>query len=158
MKKLGIALLLTAVITLPILLLLNQISIVVFTAIGALWLLSALVLFLGPETITEITIWKASIKRDVQAAREIRDEVERVRTELRYLTKLIVEDSYIVASSSMLALGGGGAARKRIEQNLDKLSEFAEPIKEKEQAWWRDLEALFASHGTPENKNNNKPA
>lgn len=145
MKKLGIALLLIALVGLSALLVTNVIGLSLFIPIGVLWLLGSLVLILGPETITEITVWKASIKRDVKAAAEIRDEVAGVREELRRITKGIVEDAYILASCSSLAMGAEQAARARLEKNLDELSKFAEPIKEKEEQWWAELRELFAS-------------
>lgn len=144
MKKLGIALLVLALLGLPLLLIISIINLAAFVTIGTLWLAGSLVLILGPETITEVTIWKASIKRDVKAAREIREDVEGVRNELRSITKLIVEDAYIVASSSFLAMGGESAARTRLENNLKQLSEFAEPIKENEDNWWGELRELYA--------------
>jgi len=119
-----------------------------FLAIGTLWLLGSLVLILGPETISEITIWKASIRRDVQAARQFRDEAQQIREDLRRLTKLIVEDAFVLGSSSFLAMGADAVAKARLEKNLDELSKFAEPIKEREDAWWADLQALFANRKT----------
>lgn len=153
MKKLGIVLLVVALLGLPLLLISNIINLATFVAVGSLWLVGSLVLILGPETITEVTIWKASIKRDVKAAKEIREEVETVRNELRSITKLIVEDAYIVASSSFLAMGGESTAKKRLESNLGKLSEFVEPIKEKEDEWWRELTDLYASRKSSSKSN-----
>ena len=121
----------------------NIISLVLFFSIGLLWLLGSLIFILGPESITEITIWNTSIKRDVKAAAEIRDEVTCVREELRQLTKGIVEEAYILASCSSLAMGADQKARDRLENNLDKLSKFAEPIKEREEKWWAELHELF---------------
>jgi hypothetical protein len=145
MKKLGLALLLIALFGLSALLVTNCIGLELFIPLGTLWLIGSLVLIVGPETITEITVWKASIKRDVKAAQDIRNEIEGIREELRGVTKLIVEDAYILASSSFLAMGGDQAARTRIEKNLDTLSKFAEPIKEKEENWWAELTKLFAN-------------
>jgi hypothetical protein len=144
MKILGLSLLLVALFGLSALLITNHIGLSIFIPLGTLWLAGALVLILGPETITEITVWKASIKRDLHAAREIRDEVEGIRGELRGITKRIVEDAYIVASNSLLVLGGDQAARTRLEENLEALSKFAEPIKDKEEQWWAELRELFA--------------
>lgn len=145
MRVFGVTLLVLAVVSLPLLLLSGIINLAIFFATGSLWLVASLVLILGPETITEVTIWKASIKRDVKAAKEIREDVEAVRNELRSITKLIAEDAYILASSSFLAIGGGGAAKRRLESNLEKLCEFAEPKKEKEDEWWSELTALYSS-------------
>lgn len=143
MKKLGVALLVATMVGLSAMLLLGLIGLATFTALGALWLLGSFVLILGTETITEITLWKASIKRDVKAAKEIRDEVEMIREQLRKVTKGIVEDSFILASCSHLAMGAEPAARSRLEKNLAELSKFTEPIEEKEAQWWQELRGVF---------------
>ncbi len=145
MKKIGLGLLLIALFGLSALLVSNYIGLKIFIPLGTLWLVGSLVLIVGPETITEITVWKASIKRDVKAARDIRNEIEDIREQLRGITKTIVEDAYILAANSFLAMGGEGAARARIEKNLETLSKFAEPIKEKEEKWWTELQGLFAN-------------
>lgn len=145
MKRLGLALLLAALVGLTALLITKVIGVGIFGALGTLWLAGSLVLMVGPETISEIKVWKASIKRDVKAAQEIRNEVESVRNELRHITKMLVEDAYILGSSSFLAMGAEQAARKRLEKNMDELSKFAEPIKEKEHKWWAELQELFAT-------------
>jgi hypothetical protein len=155
MKKLGLALLLAALVGLPAMLLLGFIGLGIFIPVGMLWLLGSFVLIFGPETITEITLWKASIKRDVKAAREIRDEVEKTREELRQVTKGIVEESYILASCSMLAMGAEPAARSRLEKNLTELSKFAEPIKENEARWWEELRQVFANRSAADQSGKN---
>ena len=151
MMMLGKVLFLIVLIGLPWLLLAKVIDLGVFGAIGVFGLLGSFALIVGPESITEFTMGKISIKRDVKAARELRDEVAQVREELRDVTKLIVEDAYIVASSSFLAMGAEGAARERLESNLEQLSKFAEPLKEQEDEWWEELQRLFASrqHDVP---------
>lgn len=150
MRIAGICLLTVTLIGLPILLLAGWISLMVFVAIGAFWLVGSLVLLLGTETISEITIWKASIKRDVKAAREIREEVESVREELRSVTKLIVESSYINASCSLMAAGTDQKAKEKLEGNLQELSEFFEPDTTKNQEFWRPLKGLFEYRNEPE--------
>lgn len=145
MKKLGVFLLLLALVGLSGLLIAKCISLSLFFALGVLWLLGSFVLILGPETITEITVWKASIKRDVQAAKEFRDEAQQIREDMRRVTKTIVEDAFILASSSFLAMGAESLAKARLEKNLDELSKFAEPIKEHEDKWWAELQELFAN-------------
>ena len=144
MKILGVLLLLSALVGLSGLLIAQIIPLSLFAALAVLWLLGSFVLILGPETITEITVWKASIKRDLQAAKQFRDEAQQIREDLRRVTKGIVEDSYILASESFLAMGGDSAAKKRIEKNLEELSKFAEPIKDNEDKWWKELEDLYA--------------
>ncbi|MBW0149541.1 hypothetical protein [Marinobacter arenosus] len=144
MKKAGIFLLALTLIGLPILLLTGFIELTVFIAIGAFWLVGSFVLLLGPETISEVTIWKASIKRDVKAAREIREEMESVREELRAITKLSVESTYINAACSFMAMGSDLQAKEKLEENLQKLSEFAESDPVKNDEFWRNTKGLFA--------------
>jgi hypothetical protein len=159
MKKLGLALLLAVLVGLPAMLVLGWIGLGIFIPVGVLWLLGSFVIIFGPETITEITLWKASIKRDVKAAGEIRDEVEKIREELRQVTKGIVEESYILASCSMLAIQGAeSAARSRLEKNLAELSKFAEPIKEKEDRWWKELRKVFANRRATDSVESEKDA
>lgn len=150
MRVAGICLLTVTLIGLPALLLMGWISLMVFIAIGAFWLVGSLVLLLGTETISEITIWKASIKRDVKAAREIREEVESVREELRSVTKLIVESSYINASCSLMAAGTDQKAKEKLENNLQELSEFFESDSVKNQEFWQPLRGLFEYRNEPE--------
>lgn len=149
MKNLGVALLLIALLGLTPLLMFDHIRVDCFVALASFWLVVSLVLIVGPETISEITVWKASIKRDVKAAKEIRNEVEYIRNELRRITKIIVEDSYVVASCTSLAMGAEQAARARLEKNLEDLSKFAEPIKDKEDKWWAELQELFPNRSKP---------
>jgi hypothetical protein len=40
-------------------------------------------------------------------------------------------------------MGGDAIAKARLEKNLEELSKFVEPIKEREDAWWAELQALF---------------
>jgi hypothetical protein len=146
MRILGVCLLVLALLGLSGLLVVQLIPLGVFLALGTLWLLASLILLLGPETISEITIWKASIKRDVQAAKQFRDEAQQIREDLRRLTKTIVEDAFILGSNSFLTLGVQSEAKARLEKNLGELSKFAEPIKEREDAWWVELQALVSEH------------
>lgn len=98
--------------------------------------------YFEPETIKKIAIWKLTIERDVTVAEEIKNQVTATAEELRKVTKLIIEDTYITASSSMLAMGDS-PAKSRLEKNLDSLSKFVEPDKEKEDAWWGELNELY---------------
>lgn len=151
MKTLGLVLLLVSLLGLSILLILKTIGLAAFIPLATLWVISSIILLLGPDTIKEITIWKASIKRDVKAAQQTREHVEKIREEIREITKRIVEDSYILGSTGFLAAGSAPDARKRLEANLSALSCFAEPIKEKEDQWWEELKSLF-SHRIPQKK------
>ena len=133
-----------ALLILSVLLITDRIDCVKSLFLAISWGLFCFLVYVGPETITEVTFLRASIKRDLAAAREIRDEIEGVRQELRGIVRVIVEDTYILASCSFLAAGAEQAARTRLEQNWDTLSEFAEPIKARNEKWWDELEELFA--------------
>lgn len=144
MRRTGLLMLAPLVIALPIALFAKAIDVPIFVSVGALWLMVAVFLIVGPESISEISFGKASIKRDVKAARDARDEVEAVRDQLRVVTRAVVEDSYILASTGMLAAGGDQKAANRLEANLDVLSKFVEPNATSEKEWWKDLESVFA--------------
>ena len=118
MGKIWIILLVTVYVIFSLLFITDQIRKDHFITLIIVWLVMFLILYIGPETITEITAWKLSIKRDVKAAKEIRNEVEKIMDKLRDVTKISVENAYILASSSFLAMGGDGEARKKIEENL----------------------------------------
>lgn len=119
----------------------KQVDVISFGAISIIWLIVFILFYFEPETIKKITIWKASIERDVTTAAKIKNEVMEVKEKLHHVTKAVVEDSYIIASSSMLAMGKS-EARSRLEKNLDVLSKFVEPDSKKEDKWWKELNTL----------------
>ncbi|OXR38888.1 hypothetical protein PSJE_01350 [Pseudomonas jessenii] len=139
----GFALLAVAVVALPIALFAKAIEIEAFSAVAVVWLLVSAVMILG-DSITEITLWKASIKRDVQAVRDARSEVESLRDQLRAIARASAENSYILASTGMLAIGGDSKAGNRLEANLEVLGRFVEPDKTDENNWWKDVASVFA--------------
>jgi hypothetical protein len=143
MSLFGLVVLLLVLLVLSALLVRQVIHVSAFVSLGVFWLIASLILILGPETISEFTVWNTSVKRDVLAARQFRDETQQIRDSLRRVTKSIVEDSYILASESFLAMGGDSAAKQRIEKNLKELSKFAEPINENEEEWWKELHNLY---------------
>jgi hypothetical protein len=122
---------------------LGLVSVLPGLAAWFMWLILTLFFLAGPETVSEITFWKASIKRDVLAARQIREEIAGTAERLRSVVRLIVENSYILGSSSFLAMGADRLAGDRLNKNIDLLSEFAEPDKTAEDAWWQELKDLF---------------
>ena len=122
-----------------ILLILGKITLWVFLGLCGIWIIGFLILAGGPETISEISIWKTSIKRDVKAARQIRHEIEKIYDELKNVVKLTAENSFILGSSSFLAMGGDSNAKKRLEKNIQSLSDFVEPLEEAQDIWWDEL-------------------
>jgi len=121
----------------------GEIGTVEFIAISSIWFLVFLVFYFEPETIKKIAIWKLTIERDVTIAEDIRKEVSSTAEELRKVAKAVAEDTYILASSSFLAIGDS-PAKKRLEENLDILSRFVEPDEGKEDDWWNELKELLS--------------
>lgn len=93
----GFALLGISVVALPIAYLSSAIDFGAFSAVAILWLLVSAALIFG-DSITEINLWKASIKRDVQATRVAREEVEAIRDQLRKVSAVSVENTYLISS------------------------------------------------------------
>jgi hypothetical protein len=125
------------------LLLLQVVPVLTGLAAWAVCLIVCIIFLVGPETVSEVSFWKASIKRDVQAAREIREDIQASADRLRKVVRLVVENSYILACSSFLAAGGERTARERLEKNLDVLTDFAGVDTDAEDAWWAELKGLF---------------
>ncbi|PLA73466.1 hypothetical protein CYQ88_11045 [Hydrogenovibrio sp. SC-1] len=123
-------------------LVISKIGVGSFMAISSIWFLIFAMFYFEPETIKKIAIWKLTIERDVTVAQEIKNQVSATAEELRKVTKLIIEDTYIIASSSTLAMVDS-PARSRLEKNLGYLSRFVEPDKENEDAWWGELNELY---------------
>ena len=139
-RRCGFALLAIAVIALPIALFAKGIDVGTFCAVGIVWLLVSAVLILG-DSITEITLWKATIKRDVQAAKVARAEVEAVRDELRVAVKSLV-DSTEIAFSMSLSIESPDEILERRARAVERLQEFAEPDPVKLREWREELKKL----------------
>lgn len=152
MRRTGLFMLAPLVVALPIALFVKAIDVPTFASVGSLWLMVAVFLIVGPESISEVSFGKASIKRDVKAARDARDEVEAVREQLRIVTRAGVENSYILASTGMLAMGGDQKAARRLEANLEVLCKFVEPDPVNENKWWKDVESVFADRHADQGK------
>jgi hypothetical protein len=129
---------------LSMLVILAKIELSVFTGVSIIWLFAFLMVAGGIESIIELTAGKLSIKRSVKEAKEANQEAQRIRDELREITRANVENAWILASASMLAAGGDKKARERLEKNLSTLSEFVEADKTNEDKWWSELRELFA--------------
>jgi len=129
------------IVIVTILLILSIINVAVFIAISTVWILIFIFSLFGSETITEVKIWKTSIKRDVAAAKEIREEIEKTANELKEVVKLSMENSFIIADASLLTWQGvqDNPALKRIEINFDKLSNIVYSKKEDRDLWMKNL-------------------
>ncbi|PTS84022.1 hypothetical protein DBR00_11625 [Pseudomonas sp. HMWF032] len=132
----------------PIALFFGCVALPEFAATTAIWLVVSVLLIVGPESISELSIGVASIKRDVQSARDAKEEAEQIRDNLRSVTKLITEAAYITAGSSFLAQGQS-PARSRIEEVLGDLESFAEEDPEKRRLWCEKMQAIFNDRATP---------
>lgn len=137
----GFALLALTVLALPIAVFSGAIDLPMFLSVGALWMVVSAALIFGHD-ITEITLWKASIKRDVTAAMIARQEVEAIRDQLRRIAAVTTENAYIVSGEHVLLvrelLGEQNAeltktspGMVRLFQNMNEIWKFAEPDEKK---------------------------
>lgn len=94
---------------------------------------------IGIDNISEFTMGKFSIKRDLRKAEKILHEIEAIKKDINKMTKLSAENSYILASESMLAMGGDRHVAERLEKNIDKLIKLVGD----DESWWKDVEKLF---------------
>lgn len=133
----GFSLLAVTVLALPIAVFCGAIDLPTFLSVGALWLIVSAAMIFGQD-ITEITLWKASIKRDAKAARLAKEEVEKIRDQLRRISAVTVENSYII-SGELLELAGqlmgdssveitkSSLGMKRLTENMNEIWRFVEP-------------------------------
>ncbi|MBZ3665529.1 hypothetical protein [Pseudomonas monteilii] len=136
-KRCGFTLLALAVIGLPIGLFAGGIDFGHYAAVATVWLLVAAMLIMG-ESVTEVTLWKASIKRDVQAARDARYEAEAVRDELRTALRSLIDASEIGFSVARIFECPDEVLERR-SRAVERLQVFAEPDEDKRQIWIKDL-------------------
>lgn len=133
----GFALLALTVVALPVAVFAGGIDLPTFLSIGALWLVVSAAMIFGHD-ITEITLWKASIKRDVTAAKQAREEVEAIRDQIRKVSAVTVENSYILSGELLLLvkhltgdqnleLARKSPGMKRLFANMNEVWKFVEP-------------------------------
>lgn len=94
---------------------------------------------IGIDNIGEFTMGKFSIKRDLRKAEKILHEIETIKEDINKMIKLSAENSYILASESMLAMGGDKHIAERLEKNMDELIGLAGDNRN----WSKDMERLF---------------
>ena len=125
------------VVVLPIAVFFDAIDLPVFLSVGALWLVVSATMIFGHD-ITEITLWKASIKRDVTATMRARQEVEEIRDQLRKVSSVTVENSYIISGEILLLvkhlmgeenleIAKTSPGMKRLFKNMNEVWTFVEP-------------------------------
>lgn len=129
----GFVILAVAVIALPIALFAKAIDLATFGAVAAVWLVVSATLILG-ESITEITLGTASIKRDVKAAKEARQGAEEVLLQLREITRLVIENEYVLLSGSQLAELEHPSVLN-VQRNLDLLTDLILVVGEDKEQW-----------------------
>ncbi|AMS22153.1 hypothetical protein AYK59_19180 [Pseudomonas synxantha] len=107
-RRTGYAILWPLLIGLPVALFAGGIGVATFTAVATLWLLVAIFLIIGPDSISEISFWKASIKTDAKAAKQARNEAEAIRDELKQVARLNIENVFVLNSllAGIYASGG----------------------------------------------------
>lgn len=133
----GFVLLAVTVVGLPVAVFAGVVDLPTFLSIGVLWLVVSAAMIFGHD-ITEITLWKASIKRDVTAAKQARDEVEVIRDQLRKVSAVTVENSYIISGEFLLLVRHlmgdenlevvqASPGMKRLFQNMNEVWKLVEP-------------------------------
>jgi hypothetical protein len=76
-------------------------------------------------------------------ARMIKEDVEKIRDNLREVMKYVSENEFILLSSSFMAAEGKTKHRDHLLSNLDKMLDFVEPDVEKKDKWWKPIDGLF---------------
>lgn len=158
LQRVGYAMLWPILLAFPIALLAGSIGLKVFIALETLWLLVAVFLILGPDSISEITFWKASIRRsaesaekDAKAAHEAKEEAERIRNNLRELARLNIENTYAL---NCLVAGLFQPQRHPsmalIEENLNKLTPLVSNDPQLVKAWQERMRHLMQQSFEPQ--------
>lgn len=120
----------------------NSLTAAQFTAVATVWVLIYIVISIDPDTITEVRLWAASIKRDVEAAKSIRAEVAETKEGIRQVAHAMTEISYYMLKFGFVT----GSSRRhplseRLEIDLKTLTRFVEPDEQKRNEWLAMLTA-----------------
>jgi hypothetical protein len=127
-RRTGYAILWPLLVGLPVALFAGGIDVTIFITVATLWLIVSFFLIIGPESISEITVWKASIKTDVRAAKEAKIEAEAIRDELRKVARLNIENVFLLQSllsgfySGNTGNGKLPPAFGHVTKNLDEMT------------------------------------
>lgn len=131
---LGILLLSTALI------LMNSLTAASFTAIATVWFLIYAVASVDPETITEVRLWAGSIKRDVEAAENIRREIEETKEGIRQAAHALTEMSYYMLKFGYVTENSRfHPLANRLDRNFSIVTTFVEPDEQKRLEWLERL-------------------
>ncbi|MDO6423520.1 hypothetical protein [Saccharophagus degradans] len=148
MKIIGSILFCVAMFVLPIFYLFDCIGVSKFIPLVLVWIFGAVVLYIGPDTINEISYGALSIKRDVKAAKDYKEEAEAIAKSIQELAKLMVENDYILAHSTWLAMEGEeneSPRRERIQENLASLVGLVDPLRKQDSEWWKKVEEICSN-------------
>lgn len=163
-RRTGYAMLWIILLAMPAALLAGGVTIDVFIAIELIWLFIAMVLIIGPDSISEVSFGKASIKRYMQAAEadakaaeeakrealRAREDAERIRDQLRELARVSVENSYILSSAiAKNFLPPNTAPAVRLATNMNTIWLFAESDPRAAHYARQDVRALFGHPPIP---------
>ncbi|RMS09284.1 hypothetical protein ALP72_03595 [Pseudomonas coronafaciens pv. coronafaciens] len=147
-KVIGYAMFLPLIVGLPIALFSSVIDVGIFSAVAVLWLLVSIFLIIGPESISEISFWQASIKRDAKAATEAKNEAEAIRDELKTISKLNLENVYLLTSLTAGVYKQYGteslpAAFQHIINNLEELTPFISSDTDFVDKWQQEMKDIM---------------
>lgn len=148
-RRTGYAMFWPLLIGLPVALIAKGIDVPIFIAVATLWLVVAIFLIIGPESISEISFWKASIKTDARAAKQARNEAEAIRDELRQVARLNIENVFLL--NSMMAGVYKGISGKRelpppfghISDNLDEMTPLISSDPDVVEAWQEKMREVM---------------
>ncbi|MCE0852981.1 hypothetical protein LU689_24015 [Pseudomonas asiatica] len=148
--RVGCCLAAIAVLFPPIPLLFGKISIDVFLALEAVWLLVAGALVLGADTISKISFGVASIHMDRKKAEIARDEAKEILDRVRAIARVTVENSYIIScTTDELRRNPTSPAAERLSQNMNDLWKWVEPDERVAHYAHQDVRALFGHTPMP---------
>ncbi len=95
-----------------------------FLTASLIAILLYILLVVGPHTIKEISLGKLTIKRNVERSEKILAELQSIKRDVTEISKLDMENTYILASESMLAAGADKPVADRLERNLGRLEKL----------------------------------
>lgn len=140
----GWIVLFVSLIILTWLLVIRQLPVVAYTAASAAWFIGCVLYVIGPETISEVTLGIASIKRNLATSQEILEKVEAMEHEITSAQQKIAQTANEVAAAQRDILGAQEAVGHA--QNAAERAQILTASAQQEVTQTRDdlLEALQA--------------
>lgn len=147
-RRTGYAMFWPLLIGLPAALFAGGIDIPTFIAVATLWLLVAIFFIIGPESISEISFWKASIKTDAKAAKQARNEAEAIRDELRQVARLNIENVFLLNSLMAGVYSSYGKSKlpiafERVVENLEEMTPLISSDPLVVEAWQEQMREIM---------------